>query len=603
MSTLSEPRRPRLLPQNRKLRHLKGLSLRNLTFAPATSHTADDAAVLGSPSKLVKLRDAGHLHPSRSSDSLLRDGLRAEKRRPPAQPRRTSLSLSHASPSVRQKKLESLLEASVGDVFFSLHVPESTAPIYISEVRSRSANFNFQFFDLSAEESPVSRSCIVSIRVWAKRPQQPSWVFLLQELIDLRRLNFVGTLMDRRFPPNAVILHLEDGVYSLDFPPRTADPKQARQAPPAATSSYRALMKLANLDSLIRDAVDTQHAVTRQINQILEESPGDPAPFAAQQVSLADKLVATQQRANKTARKRRDELLDSLRSRREAISSGRRAQAAAQQDIANNREKLAASAELLRKTGQQIRGQRRRICSELSDMFPIATVPDAPPLAFQIRNLPLPNSTYDAATARAVNEDVLSAALGLAAMLTWHLQFYLSCPLPYPLSPCGSRSYVRDDISHMPRRQPRRRQFPLYLPRGGSTVAQWRFEYGWFLLNKNIEALCASQGLKVVDIRHSLPNLKYLLYVCSAGTDEVPGRKKGGVRGLWAGRLKSRVGAVAEAGGGGSAGGSRRGSADGEVASPERGDGWGADSGVGLLPFGDDASFTLRTKGLRENVA
>src|SRR5690606_18992731 len=81
------------------------------------------------------------------------------------------------------------------------------------------------------------------------------------------------------------------------------------------------------------------------------------------------------------------------------------------------------------------------------------------------------------------------------------------------------------------------REFPLYVPRGGSS-AQFRFDYAWFLLNKDIEALCSSQGLRVVDIRHTLPNLKYLLYVCSAGTDEVPERKKGGVRGLWAARLK-----------------------------------------------------------------
>jgi hypothetical protein len=446
--------------------------------------------------------------------------------------------------------------------------------------------------------------------VWAKRPQQPSWVFLLEEFIDLRRLNFIGTLVDRQFPPNAIIFHLEDGLYSLDFPNRIAEPKAA---PAISTSSYNALMKLANLESSIQDAIDTQHAIMQQINEILDESPADPTPSADEDVALANKYVAAQRRTNKSAEKQRDELLESLRSRRDAIAKGRAAQAAAEEDIANNTEKLAASVELLLTTEQQIRGQRRRICSELSDMFPITPIPDAPPLSFQICRLPLPNSTYDAATARAINEDVLSAALGLVALLTRHLQFYLSCPLPYPLSAYGSRSYARDDISHIPDRQAQRREFPLYLPRGGSTISQWRFEYAWFLLNKNVEALCASQGLKVVDIRHSLPNLKYLLYVGSAGTEQVPQRKKGGVRGLWAGRLKGRMSVVADAESSSSAGGSRRGSLDDGAAEaqqsppPVQGDGdgiaWGADSGVGLLPFADDVRFTLRTKGLRENVA
>lgn len=380
-------------------------------------------------------------------------------------------------------------------------------------------------------------------------------------------------------------------------------------------------MKLANLESSVQDAIDTRHRIVQQINEILDESPADPSPAAHESVGLADKFVSTQRRANRAAETRRDDLRKSLQTRREAIAQGRRAQALADEEIANNTEKLAASIELVHKTEQRIRGQRRRICSELCVMFPITPIPNAPPLSFQICKLPLPNSLYDAATAKVINEDVLSAALGLVAMLVRHLQFYLSYPLPYPLSGHGSRSYVRDDISHIPENQPQRRDFPLYLPRGGSTIGQWRFEYGWFLLNKNIEALCSSEGLKVVDIRHTLPNLKYLLYVCSgAGTDEVPERKRGGVRGLWAGRLKGRVAGVpaslADGESSSSADGSLRGSIDSEMmnrhgdvlrnavikVNGEREDGWGNDSGVGL-PFGDDAKFTLRTKGLRERIA
>lgn len=137
MSSLSEPRRPRLLAQNRKLRHLQGISLRNLAFAPAHLATADDAAI-ASPSKLEVLRETQQLHQSRSSESLRKDSVRAEKRRP-QRPRKTSLSLAHANSGVRQKKLETYVDGVVGDVFFSLHVGGSDEPVYISEVRERSA--------------------------------------------------------------------------------------------------------------------------------------------------------------------------------------------------------------------------------------------------------------------------------------------------------------------------------------------------------------------------------------------------------------------------------------------------------------------------------
>jgi hypothetical protein len=465
---------------------------------------------------------------------------------------------------------------------------------------------------------------VLTIRLWARRPKGETWHFLLEENIDLRRLNFIGTLLDRRFPPNALVFHLEDGVYSLDFPNRIAEPKQA---PPVPTSSYNALMRLANLESSIEDAIATRNRIKTQINQILTDAPHDSMPdeTAQEHAKLADKYVAAQKRTNRLTAGRRDELRASLKLRRAAIAEGRRLQAQTAEDVEANRDKLAAARQLAEKTEQQMHGQRRRICSELGDIFPITPIPGAPPLSFQICGLPLPNSTYDAAAAKTLSEDAVSAGLGLVALLTHNLQLYLGRPLPYPLHPFGSRSTARDDISQLgadrlPTDSPQR-DFPLFLPRGGSTAGQWRFEYAWFLLNKDIEALCASQGLKVVDIRHTLPNLKYLLYVGSAGSDEVPERKKGGVRGLWMGRLQGRVSSLQASDGQqavgsatGSVAGSRRGSADSEAmvqhaealrnAITQNGHVGGDGRGVQKLPFDDgQATFTLRTKGLRENVS
>ncbi|CAI6090444.1 unnamed protein product [Clonostachys chloroleuca] len=610
MSTLSEPRRPRLLPQNRKLRHLKGLSLRNLCFAPAHRQTTDDAVIGRSPhrAKLEALHEAGSLFHSRSSEHLRPDALRSSSSdvlRPP-KTRRTSLSLGSTQLNLqsRQKKLEELVEAAVGDVFFTLHVADVEDPVYISEVCERSANFDFQFFDLSNRQPSISRTHRLTIRLWAKRPKD-AWSFLLEEIIDLRQLNFIGSLLDRRYPPNALVFHLEDGVYSFDFPNKISDPKQI---PPIPTSSYNALMKLANLESSIEDAIETQKHIMHQINNILQEDPPDSSDMAQEDVKVANAYVSAQQRANAIARRKRDELRESLANRRAAIAKGREQQAEAEEDIANNRQQLEASKQLVEQTERQIHGQRRRICSELSEIFPITPIPNAPPLSFQICNIPLPNSVYDATIARTISEDTLSAGLGLVTLLTKHLQFYLSHHIPYPLYPYGSRSSTRDDISHLPDSKSTTRDFPLYLPRGGSTTGQWRFEYAWFLLNKDIEALCASQGLKVVDIRHSLPNLKYLLYVCSAGSEDVPERKKGGVRGLWLGRLMSRNSLAPPSVDGES---SRRGSTDSQATLHPQGDVLHSpvkENGASVeglsLPFAEsDVNFTLRTKGLRENVA
>ena len=562
--------------------------------------------------------------------------LSPQRKKKPVNPRRTSLSLAHRLPNVRQNKLEEAVEESVGAVFFTLHVEGEAEPAYISEVKDKSAHFNFQFFDLDDSGPTISRSCMVIVRLWAKRPKSETWIYLLEELVDLRMLNFIGTLLDRRFPPNALIFHLEDGVYSLDFPNRIGEPKQS---PSLLTSSYNALMKLANLESSIEDALSTRNKIVSQINHIIESSEIVPTEVAEEELTLARKYVVAQERTNTATEKHRDQLKSRLETRRAAMKEARLLQTKAEEDIANNRDQLQNSETAVTSAERDIHGQRRRICSELNDMFPITPIPNAPALSFEICNIPIPNSVYDASTARAINEDVLSAGLGLVTLLVYNLQFYLSHPLPYPLTPYGSRSYATDSISLLKTTHARRtsstqgsstnpghsQDFPLYLPKGGSISGHWRFEYGWFLLNKNIEALCSSQGLKVVDIRHTLPNLKYLLYVCSAGTEDVPERKKGGVRGLWAGRIKGRMGSLPMnqalgfdgSSDTGSLSGSRRGSVDSDVPTSQEGllrrkiSGPGDDNnddeqlndginGV-VLPFGDDARISLRTKGLREN--
>jgi hypothetical protein len=124
MST--EPTRPLLLPQNRKLRHLRGISLRNLTFSRPRGHAIDDAALNKSPAKLESLRDAPQLHHALSSEDL----------RPPAG-RRRSTNLANDSPAARQKKLEDVFESRLADAFFSLHVDAEEDPVYISEVAER----------------------------------------------------------------------------------------------------------------------------------------------------------------------------------------------------------------------------------------------------------------------------------------------------------------------------------------------------------------------------------------------------------------------------------------------------------------------------------
>lgn len=597
MST--ESTRPQLLPQNRKLRHLRGIQLRNLTFSRPRGRTIDDAALNKSPAKLESLREAPKLHHAHSSEAL---------RSPTG--RRRSTNLTNTTTVTRQKRIEYMFDSKLADAFFSLHVDGNDDPIYISEIEERATNFNFRFFDLADLDSTITQSPLVTIKIWTKR--HGAWNLLLVDEADLRALNWLGTLQENHFPPNSLVFHMIDGIYSLELSNKAPPPKRMPSLP---TSSYNALMRLATLDNSIQDAIATRNTLAQQISDLVNREPKDEGPDTEDKLALVNKYVSAQERTVAAARRRNDNLKASIAARKAAIAEGRALQQKAAKDVENAAEKLAQSRDLVVKTKERIHGQRRRICEDLSAIFNIVPVPLGPPLSFQICGTPLPNTAYDL-TLKTAGEDALSAALGYVAQLTDFLQYYLSVPLPYPIRTFGSRSSIRDDISQLPDPQ---REFPLYIPRGGSS-AQYRFDYGWFLLNKDIEVLCNSQGLKVVDIRHTLPNLKYLMYVCSAGSEEVPERKRGGVRGLWAGRMKN-LGVNVAGDDASSLSGSRRGSDASDTFGKQRdelrraiikatGDtnatverSTGPPSPMSL-PFDEgETKLTLRTKGLRENAA
>ncbi|KAM3067570.1 hypothetical protein ACMFMG_000114 [Clarireedia jacksonii] len=590
----SEASRPLILPQNRKLRHLKGIYVRNLTLARPRGHTIDDAALNKTPQKLEALRREPQLHHAQSSGDLR-----------PAKPRRSSTNWAGASPSFRQKKLEDVRDSRMADTFFTLHCEGQEDPIYISEVVEKAMNPTFRSFDLSSFGPATTRIDAFTVKVWVKRQD---FTPLVEEEVNLQSLQFLGSMENHPFPPNSILFHLIDGIYTIDLTPKPPQPKASFTLP---TSSYNALMRLSNLDESIQDALATREELASQINNILSNnpSPASSIPIAQESLTLANRYVSSARKVRAHSERRRTELKASLAARRAAISSGYAAQEEAQSDVDDAQVKLNTCRNLHTSTLSQIRGQRRRICEELIQIFPIE--PTSHPLLFTICGLPLPNTTFDDTSAH--DEDVISAALGHVAQLVYALQYYLSVPLPYPVTPYGSRSLINDPISLL---QDAQRVFPLYM----KSVVRFRFDYGVFLLNKNIEALAESQGLRVLDIRQTVPNLKYLLYVCSAGQEELPERKRGGIKGLLAGGrgLGSRRGSEESFGVAGQGDAARKALENGHgsgksnlTTGPASGNSLlsseGGNGQAAVLRMKKDGlitghGHTLRTSGLRENI-
>lgn len=294
-------------------------------------------------------------------------------------------------------------------------------------------------------------------------------------------------------------------------------------------------MRLSNLDDCIQDALATRAKLASQINALLEKHQGalttvDSVSKSRESLASTQRAVSSSHKQLKSAQRRRADLLSSLEARRTAMASGTRTQEKAGSHLSSAETKLASSTTVVHTTTAELQGQIRRICEDLMRLYPIEPV-EGKALSFTILSLPLSNSNFNSTSSP--SEETTAAALGMVAHLVRLLSFYLSTPLPYPITPCSSSSHIKDPITMtVPESQ---RTFPLYQ----KGQVQYRFEFGVFLLNTDIGLLMSRQGLRMVDQRHTLPNLKYLLYVLTSGKGELPARKMGGIRGLGSGSRAS----------------------------------------------------------------
>ncbi|KAF8249531.1 hypothetical protein K440DRAFT_581778 [Wilcoxina mikolae CBS 423.85] len=492
------PPRSLLLPTNRRLRNLSSISLRNLgKRQPQQPQPHDDD-------------DDDDDDNDDDHDNAYLDPREAMKRR-----RRSTKTFRPGE----LRRWEGVVAGRRGDVFFTLHVPgaEEGEVVYISEVVEKTMNPDFQPFDLNACDPVVSRRNDVVVKVWCDFGE--GWTLAVEAEVKLAALTFLGRTLEswgKPLPANCVVWYLSDGCYTSfwdeETPPEVPPVEPGSLVTEGAamtTSSYDALMKLNNLSDCIQDAESTTSHLTSQISALItQESTALTLPRAVDQArehaSTVRKAVTTERRRLESSQRRLQELTNSLTNRRAAMRKGREAQAVGERYLLDNQSSLTRCKTALSSTREAISAQQKRIVAVLMEIYPIMPHPSGESLAFTIRSLHLPSSSYED-----YDDATVSAALGHVAQLIYLLSYYLGTPLRYPVKATGSRSFVRDDISVIQGA----RTFPLWM----KGTVYYRFEYAVFLVNKDVQQLMSKVGLHCVDIRHTLANLKSLLLFINLG--------------------------------------------------------------------------------------
>ncbi|KAI9010117.1 UV radiation resistance protein and autophagy-related subunit 14-domain-containing protein [Hyaloraphidium curvatum] len=404
--------------------------------------------------------------------------------------------------------------------FFEIRVPGAEEPVYTSEVAPYSANPCWLPLQDRIKDLEVLRSGLVFLSVWVVSPgpgASGKRRAILRDLeIDLAGLVYLGKDLSSltEYGPNTLLLLLRDGLYV--YCASCARARADRVPPPWRVEESRTLrsydsetiLRLNQCQALVSEAVRQAQILRKDISDILE-----------QRNVVLEPLHERDRQASETAALDKDAVVwmlevdqesNQLRERRSELEHRRRNLAVMRDTLARRREELAdklAAQSALPESLAGIQNATRNRCGilvrELAEIYRIAAVKDRGVVAFTINGILLPNSDSPDP-----NPETTATALGYTCHMVCIVASYLRLDLRYPMRPMCSRSTVRDEISRLHKAAP---EFPLF----SAGQDKFRYGYGVFLLNKNIEQLMNHIGLTVSNLRHTVPNLHTLIKALS----------------------------------------------------------------------------------------
>uniref|UniRef100_A0A4W4FY38 C2 domain-containing protein n=1 Tax=Electrophorus electricus TaxID=8005 RepID=A0A4W4FY38_ELEEL len=431
--------------------------------------------------------------------------------------------------SIAARNIVNRNDSPLLDTYFTLHLClDDRIYFYRSEVIRDSLNPTWRSLDFAMlpELLDTSVSCFV-VRIWGGRSEQ--YQLLIEWKVNLDGLRYTGQQIRSRYP-NEIIFGLNDGYYTADFDlkdnsERKKSMLQVDQSSVRNSYSVFSLLRLHTAQRVIKQTQVTVQNIGKEIEEKLRATANSTDRKKAQEGMRLriDVLRSELERQKKALVKERDTLQKEralLQRKEEVFSTKRQRLEEERNSLADLQKECTAKREVFLKSKAQLTFRCRQLLSELSYIYPIDVNHQSD---YVICGVKLPNSE----DFQAKDDGSVAVALGYTAHLVLMISCFLQIPLRYPIIQRGSRSSVRDTITD--KLMEKEREFPLY-----SRGERFHFEYGVYLLNKNIAQvraavpalmlyprLCVSvvvcsqlryqHGLSTPDLRQTLPNLKNFL--------------------------------------------------------------------------------------------
>ncbi|XP_029924576.1 UV radiation resistance-associated gene protein [Myripristis murdjan] len=395
------------------------------------------------------------------------------------------------------------------DTYFTLHLcieDRISRDFYKSEVIRDSLNPTWRSLDFGMlpDLLDTSVSCFV-VRIWGGQKEQ--YQLLIEWKVNLDGLRYTGQQIRSR-SPNEIIFGLNDGYYAADFDHKDQSERKKNSLLQVDQSSVRnsySVFSLLRLHTAQRAIKQTQVTVQR-IGKEIEEKLRTTATCTERKkerecMQLRIGVLRSELERQRKALGREVDLRQKeraqLQKKEEAFTSQHESLKEEKESLTKLQKECTAKREQFLKSNAQLTFRCRQLLSELSYIYPIDLANQSD---YVICGVKLPNSE----DFQAKDDGSVAVALGYTAHLVLMISCFLQIPLRYPVIHKGSRSSIKDTITD--RLTEKEREFPLY-PRG----ERFHFEYGVYLLNKNIAQLRYQHGLSTPDLRQTLPNLKNFL--------------------------------------------------------------------------------------------
>ncbi|XP_014286983.1 UV radiation resistance-associated protein [Halyomorpha halys] len=421
--------------------------------------------------------------------------------------------------------------------YYTLHLTAMSSPLYTSE---QLESENPKWAEIELNKLYGSANGVV-IRLWVHIPDDVDSVITVWG-IYFSGLVYIGPRLSctdsSSFYPNSLILHMHGGYFTAPhcfLNPHPVTPRtlsiQLDAINVKPSYSVDLLLRLQSLQhSIKKESHETsvlQHQISEGLFASTHQNPGntrgsatlrkllskktppkaDPGQILAvkrelEMVRFKVKLLTEQRDLVQLALQKRlaerNSLLEKNQDRESELMENF---CCLRRETEKKREMKAELSDCKAQLGQTtalLDLRRREIISELSYIYPIAQLSDG---RYTIKDVYLPNSE----DFEGKDELMISVALGFVAHLVQMISYFLDVPTRYPICHFGSRSKIIDHITDsIPDKE---REFPLY-SRGKEKHS---FNYGVYLLNKNIAQLRWYCGLTTSDLRHTLPNLQGLM--------------------------------------------------------------------------------------------